>query len=330
MKHSYIVYITLLFFTFSLKGQETAVVFWDFSDPSAFFNKTGGIYSGSGSDYIGGTMVKVDGTQTAKAPKEEGSNYSGKFVQGLGINSGKVHMSVAFKSWKLTAGTGNNIQLKLRDANNKSIATLKLEENRVNNNPDGDKSRIIGNVWNNTTNGKQFQGGHFGPSSLTYSTPKNIGITIDFVNNSYEFWVDSPTSGANFSYDFGSRSGSIPTSLATATIDHLQIVTIVSEGSGDNFVIDQIKISTGDYVNTLSFDGVLDQSFSLYPNPAQDFIVINNANIDDNVNIFDVVGKRVMSFKIETKNQHLDIIDLKSGLYFLRLNNSQAIKLLKK
>lgn len=330
MKHSYIIYITLLFFTFSLKGQETAVVFWDFSNTSAFFNKTGGTYSGSGSDYIGGTMVKVDGTQTAKAPKVEGDNYSAKYVQGLGINSGKVHMSIAFKSWKLTAGTGNNIQLKLRDANNKSIATLKLEENKVSGNPDGDKARIIGNVWNNTANGKQFQGGHFGSSSLTYSTPKNIGITIDFNNSSYEFWVDSPTSGANFSFDFNSRSGSIPTSLATATIDHFQIVTLVSEGSEDNFVIDQIKISTGDYVNTLSFDGVLDQSFSLYPNPAQGFIVIGNAKVDDNLDIFNVVGKRVQSTHIESNNQQIDVSALKSGVYFARINNGQAIKLLKK
>lgn len=329
MKHLYITYITLLFFTFSLKGQETAVVFWDFSNPSAFFSKTGGTYSGSGSYWLGATMEKVDGTQTAKAPKEEGTKYSAKFVQGLGINSGKVHMSVAFKSWKLTADTGNNIQFKLRDADNKSIATLKLEENKVNNTPDG-KARIIGNVWKNDTDGQQYQGGHFGGSSLTYSTPKNIGITIDFDNNSYEFWVDSPTSGANFSYNFGSRSGSIPTSLATATIDHLQIVTIVSVGSGDNFVIDQIKISTGDYVNTLSFDGVLDQSFNLYPNPAQDFIVIGNANVDDNLDIFNVVGKRVKSTHIESNNQQIDISDLKTGVYFARSNQQEAIKIIKR
>lgn len=37
-----------------------------------------------------------------------------------------------------------------------------------------------------------------------------------------------------------------------------------------------------------------------------------------------------MSFKIETENQQLDITELKSGLYFLRLNNGQAAKLLKK
>ena len=71
-------------------------------------------------------------------------------------------------------------------------------------------------------------------------------------------------------------------------------------------------------------------NIQVYPNPAQDFIFIDNANIDDNVNVFNVVGKRVMSFKIETENQQLDITELKSGLYFLRLNNGQAVKLLKK
>jgi len=71
-------------------------------------------------------------------------------------------------------------------------------------------------------------------------------------------------------------------------------------------------------------------NIQIYPTPAQDFIFIDNANIDDNVNVFNVVGKRVMSFKIETENQQLDITELKSGLYFLRLNNGQAVKLLKK
>ena len=63
---------------------------------------------------------------------------------------------------------------------------------------------------------------------------------------------------------------------------------------------------------------------------AQDFVFIDNASIDDNVNVFNVVGKRVMSFKIETENQQVDIKELKSGIYFLRLNNGQATKLLKK
>jgi hypothetical protein len=71
-------------------------------------------------------------------------------------------------------------------------------------------------------------------------------------------------------------------------------------------------------------------NIQIYPNPAQDFVYIDNANIDDNVNVFNVVGKRVMSFKIETENQAVDITDLKSGIYFLRLNNGLATKLLKK
>ena len=81
---------------------------------------------------------------------------------------------------------------------------------------------------------------------------------------------------------------------------------------------------------TASLDDTLNNNIHIYPNPAQDYVFIDNANIDDNVNVFNVVGKRVMSFKIETENQAVDITDLKSGIYFLRLNNGLATKLLKK
>ena len=91
--------------------------------------------------------------------------------------------------------------------------------------------------------------------------------------------------------------------------------------------IDFLEYSTS---YTASLGDALNNNIHIYPNPAQDFVFIDNANIDDNVNVFNVVGKRVMSFKIETENQQLDITELKSGLYFLRLNNGQATKLLKK
>ena len=81
---------------------------------------------------------------------------------------------------------------------------------------------------------------------------------------------------------------------------------------------------------TASLDDTLNNNIHIYPNPAQDFVFIDNASIDDNINVFNVVGKRVMSFKIETENQQVDITELKSGIYFLRLNNGQATKLLKK
>lgn len=81
---------------------------------------------------------------------------------------------------------------------------------------------------------------------------------------------------------------------------------------------------------TASLGDALNDNIHIYPNPAQDYVFIDNANIDDNVNVFNVVGKRVMSFKIETENHRVDIKELKSGIYFLRLNNGQATKLLKK
>ena len=85
------------------------------------------------------------------------------------------------------------------------------------------------------------------------------------------------------------------------------------------------------YAQLLSVEDLnLLDKIQIYPNPAQDFIFIDNANIDDNVNVFDVLGKHVKSIRIQSQNEKIDVSTLKSGVYFARLNNGNAFKILKK
>jgi hypothetical protein len=58
---------------------------------------------------------------------------------------------------------------------------------------------------------------------------------------------------------------------------------------------------------------------SVYPNPATDFISINN---DDNVKqiaIFNLVGRKVKSFDNIVKDQHYDVSDLPNGMYLIQV-----------
>jgi nitrous oxidase accessory protein NosD len=77
-------------------------------------------------------------------------------------------------------------------------------------------------------------------------------------------------------------------------------------------------------------DEFMQSSFSVYPNPADNYIVLQNAIVGDKVVLFDVVGKKVKSFNVESESQQMDISELKTGVYFARSNQQEAIKIIKR
>ena len=74
-------------------------------------------------------------------------------------------------------------------------------------------------------------------------------------------------------------------------------------------------------------DGI---SFNIYPSPADDFIFIENLSIDSKVDLFNVVGKKIKSFEIESHNQRLDINGLNSGVHFVKVDDKSAAKFIKR
>ena len=74
----------------------------------------------------------------------------------------------------------------------------------------------------------------------------------------------------------------------------------------------------------------MEDSFTIYPNPADNFVILQNAKVGEKLDLFDVVGKKVKSFQVESESQQLDISELKTGVYFARSNQVEAIKIIKK
>jgi nitrous oxidase accessory protein NosD len=93
-------------------------------------------------------------------------------------------------------------------------------------------------------------------------------------------------------------------------------------------------VSAPNYVDTVNYTASVDEfmqsSFSVYPNPADNYIVLQNAIVGDKVVLFDVVGKKVKSFNVESESQQMDISELKTGVYFARSNQQEAIKIIKR
>ncbi|EDP70447.1 CHU large protein; uncharacterized [Flavobacteriales bacterium ALC-1] len=118
----------------------------------------------------------------------------------------------------------------------------------------------------------------------------------------------------------------------TATTTEV-VIYVRSNGSVDGMTevfYDNISLQED---ATASVDDFLASNVKVYPNPANDFINIesNNAQITE-VKLYDILGKQVLS-QYELSNNRLDISDLTSGVYFMKISangNSITKKVIKK
>lgn len=78
--------------------------------------------------------------------------------------------------------------------------------------------------------------------------------------------------------------------------------------------------------NTLSIDdNLVDNTFSIYPNPTNSKVNIKSESKFDEVEIYNVLGQKVLSSKI-LDNQEINMSSLTSGTYFLKLKSESLIK----
>lgn len=65
----------------------------------------------------------------------------------------------------------------------------------------------------------------------------------------------------------------------------------------------------------------------VYPNPANDFLNISNGDInytDKTIRIFNVIGKKIMEFPSKKSFNKINISNLPSGIYFIKLENQDG------
>ena len=74
----------------------------------------------------------------------------------------------------------------------------------------------------------------------------------------------------------------------------------------------------------LSVNDAIASKFSVYPNPAKDFLTIDSRNINiSSVNVFNVLGTKVLERK-ELNDNKLDVSSLSNGIYFLKISADNA------
>lgn len=108
------------------------------------------------------------------------------------------------------------------------------------------------------------------------------------------------------------------------------VLTGAPSGTFD-FFFDNIYFSE---VSTLGVNDFAVSSFKVYPNPTGDHWTIRTANVNiTSINVFDILGKSVLSLKPNSSNVNIDGSNLKAGLYFANIktiHGMSSLKLIKK
>ena len=103
-------------------------------------------------------------------------------------------------------------------------------------------------------------------------------------------------------------------------------VKLIATDAGELSFTKTINITIN---NTLSFDDTLRSNFKVIPNPFNEKITIafDSFNINDTyeISIFDLSGKRIFSNYLTKNNYDLNLKEIRSGIYILKLKSNQKI-----
>ena len=112
----------------------------------------------------------------------------------------------------------------------------------------------------------------------------------------------SPTVTGNYAFIFTYKGGCSDTTECKS-------ITITPNTNGQNEII-------------------LSNTIRVYPNPAQNQLTIAGIVKETNYQIFDITGKILLSGKIKSLNEIIDVSTLNSGIYFLEIDNQSTSKII--
>ena len=168
-------------------------------------------------------------------------------------------------------------------------------------------------------------------ATLTFSSPVNIQSLFAlhaYFNNPSADWTFTPTGGNNSNVVVHIPYTSTSTNGVTVTLNWAEITQItvtsssVVEGFAFDNIISVIELSTQEFEN-------LNSKIKLFPNPSTEYIQLSNLTKTENYKIYNTIGTEIIKGAI-SNGEIIDIRILTTGLYFLKLENGNTIKFIKK
>jgi len=185
------------------------------------------------------------------------------------------------------------------------------------------QDRITDNVWITRANNQGIFNIVTEPSYSDFFSPSDtewaFGTTVDIGSLTFDNWEDT--------------SGSNPPSLVNQDmVLHLitddiyieiKFLSWQSGGAGGGFSYER---STNQDLSTGEFE--LNEKITLYPNPSSEQIKIKGLNHSETYTIYNIIGSEINN-GIINDNGFIDIQNLNTGLYFLKIENRIILKFLK-
>jgi len=92
---------------------------------------------------------------------------------------------------------------------------------------------------------------------------------------------------------------------------------------------DKISVLDLEILSISSFGHELSNETKIFPNPSSDFIHVSNLNKTTKYKIYDALSSLILEGTV-SNNQSINIQDLTNGIYFLKFEKRNTIKLIKK
>ncbi len=135
---------------------------------------------------------------------------------------------------------------------------------------------------------------------------------------------------------FKTKAGSV-SEVTAGKVIHLKKGTHIKSGSKFHAYISDFSCNQGIdfsnlkkselFVNTDNYSTFSGNDVKIYPNPANDFIIINNMQLSNyNIEIYNSFGQKLKTINTVNKNMYkINISDLQSGIYVLSIKNKEKI-----
>ena len=155
-------------------------------------------------------------------------------------------------------------------------------------------------------------------------------IVIEWINFTGNFTMRSYRDGNTTGYvALNAANGYTNYDLsANASFHNIDEIRMYGFGNINMEVkIDEITISAPS-LSIEEFDNTM-KDLTIYPNPTSDYIVVKNVDKAVDYQIIDLQGSIITKGRINQSDSKINLKELTSGLFFLKIEDQQPIKILK-
>jgi hypothetical protein len=192
---------------------------------------------------------------------------------------------------------------------------------------EANQDRITSNVWLTRENNQgifniKIEGaGDACDSDVPGDTEWTYGTTANYSSLTYQTLGN--LIGCNFSNIVDGQDMVVHLITDDIYID-IKFLSWTSGGAGGGFSYER---STDQTLGTDNFE--LENTIKLFPNPSSEFIQVSGLTTKVDYTIYNILGEEIKK-GIISDEEEIDVKNLNSGLYFLRLDNRNTIKFMKK